>query len=194
MLSIPNTIWVILAGGRAVRMGGEDKGLIQLNHRPLIDYVYTRLQEQGAEIAINANRNQDKYKKYGIVFKDEINDFPGPLGGMHAALTYFKQSWIGFVPCDSPNLPSDLLQKMYAHIDDKTEILVAHDGENIQPVVTMMHKKVLPRLNDFLKRGDRKIVLLYSLCNTKFVDFSQEQNCFINLNTPEELKKYGEMI
>lgn len=186
-------MWVILAGGRATRMGGQDKGLVTLNQKPLIEYVYTRLKQQGAKITINANRNLAIYKQYGDVFKDDISDFPGPLGGMHAALTHLDQDWIGFVPCDCPNLPSTLLQKMYSAIDEDAEILVAHDGNNMQPVVTMLHKKVLTRLDNFLKNGDRKIILLYQICNTKLVDFSQEQDCFINLNTPDELKKYGEI-
>jgi molybdopterin-guanine dinucleotide biosynthesis protein A len=193
MLSTPNAIWVILAGGRATRMGGQDKGLVTLNQKPLIEYVYECLDQQGAKIAINANRNLTIYNQYGEVFKDDISDFPGPLGGMQAALTHLEQDWIGFVPCDCPNLPKNLLQKMYKAIDKETEILVAHDGANMQPVVTMLHKKVLARLNDFLKNGDRKIVLLYQICNTKMVDFTQEKDCFINLNTPDELKKYGEI-
>ncbi len=193
MLSTPNAIWVILAGGRATRMGGQDKGLVTLNKKPLIEHVYSSLEQQGASIVINANRNLAIYKQYGDVFKDEISDFPGPLGGMHAALMHLEQDWIGFVPCDCPNLPNTLLQKMYNAIDKEVEILVAHDGITMQPVITMLHKKVLTRLNDFLKKGDRKIVLLYQLCNTKMVDFSQEQDCFINLNTPDELKKYGEI-
>ncbi len=193
MLYTPNAIWVILAGGRATRMGGQDKGLVTLNEKPLIEHVYKRLEQQGAKIVINANRNLAIYKQYGDVIQDEISDFPGPLGGMQAALTHLAQDWIGFVPCDCPNLPTTLLQKMYEAIDKDVEILVAHDGVNMQPVVTLLHKKVLARLNDFLKNGDRKIVLLYQLCSTKMVDFSQEQDCFINLNTPDELKKYGEI-
>lgn len=188
---VSNVIWVILAGGRAVRMGGKDKGLVALNGRPLISYVHECLTQQGAQITINANRNQSTYAQYGTVFQDEIADFPGPLGGMHAALHHLQQDWIGFVPCDCPNLPKDLLARMYAQIDDNTEILVAHDGDSVQPVVTMMHKKVFARLDAFLQQGDRKIVLFYDLCQTKFVDFSHANHAFINLNTPEELEKYG---
>ncbi|KXF81462.1 molybdenum cofactor guanylyltransferase MobA [Enterovibrio coralii] len=191
MPSHPETTWVILAGGQARRMGGQDKGLVTLNNKPLIDYVFERLSSQGANIAVNANRNQDIYTQYGKVFSDVFEGFPGPLGGMHAAMSHVETPWIGFVPCDCPNLPSNLLEKMYAAIDADTEIVVAHDGESVQPVVTLMSKVIFERLDQFLANGDRKIVLLYDLCKTKFVDFSDEHDAFINLNTPDELEKYG---
>ena len=45
----------------------------------------------------------------------------------------------------------------------------------------------------FLERGDRKIILLYKECNTSYVDFSDSPNCFVNLNTPEELAQFGQL-
>ncbi|MEZ8142191.1 molybdenum cofactor guanylyltransferase MobA [Enterovibrio norvegicus FF-33] len=191
MPSHPKTTWVILAGGQARRMGGQDKGLVTLNQKPLIDYVHQRLTEQGANIAINANRNQETYQQYGPVFGDVLEGFPGPLGGMHAAMSHLDSEWIGFVPCDCPNLPHNLIEKLVKAIEADTEIVVAHDGESVQPVVTMMKRDVFERLDRFLANGDRKIVMLYDLCTTRYVDFSDEHDAFINLNTPDELEKFG---
>ena len=193
MPSHPETTWVILAGGQARRMGGQDKGLVTLNGKPFIEFVHERLTDQGATIAINANRNQERYEQYGPVFGDVLEGFPGPLGGMHAAMSNIDSEWLGFVPCDCPNLPHTLLEKMYHAISADAEIVVAHDGESVQPVVTMMKRSIFERLNTFLANGDRKIVLLYDLCNTVFVDFSAEHDAFINLNTPDELARYGEL-
>ena len=57
---------VILAGGKARRMGGEDKGLIELGGRRLIEYIIAALQPQTDNIIINANRNHDAYGEYGL--------------------------------------------------------------------------------------------------------------------------------
>ena len=185
------TCWTILAGGRAQRMGGKDKDPVTLNQQPLIEYVHQRLHDQGADIAVNANRNLKQYETYGTVLSDIFPDFVGPLGGMHAAMSQLSATWFGFVPCDCPNLPPDLLMRFYQTIKPETEILVAHDGESVQPVVTLIKSTVLTCLNDFLQRGDRKIVLLYEECKTDIVDFGDVHDAFINLNTPEELEKYG---
>ncbi|WP_447470174.1 molybdenum cofactor guanylyltransferase MobA [Vibrio harveyi] len=193
MLQPTQTSWVILAGGQASRMGGKDKGLIELNQKPLIEHVIERLSPQTPCILINANRNQDAYRAFGFVFSDQFKDFPGPMGGIHAGLVHAETDWVGFVPCDSPQINTDLVERFCNAVKEDTDILVAHDGDHQQPVFTLYHKRVLPKLTAFLERGDRKIILLYKECNTNYVDFSDSPNCFVNLNTPEELAQFGQL-
>ncbi|WP_058119283.1 molybdenum cofactor guanylyltransferase MobA [Photobacterium kishitanii] len=185
------THWIILAGGQASRMGGNDKGLIELAGQPFIQHVIDPLPPQTPHISITATRNQDIYRQYGDVFGDSIENYPGPLGGMHAALHHINNDWIGFVPCDCPQLPHDLVARMTAACQPDTDIAVAHNGEHIQPVVTLLHRRILPKLEAFLANGDRKIILLYRQCNMITVDFSDQADAFINLNTPEELSQFG---
>ncbi|KOO03455.1 molybdenum cofactor guanylyltransferase MobA [Vibrio nereis] len=191
MLLPTQTSWVILAGGQASRMGGKDKGLIELNDKPLVQHVIERLSSQTPHILINANRNLETYAQFGEVFSDTFADYPGPMGGIHAGLLHAPTDWVGFVPCDSPQINTDLVKRFCDSADDATDILVAHDGAHQQPVFTLYHKRVLPKLTAFLERGDRKIILLYKECNMRYVDFSDSPDCFLNLNTPEELAQFG---
>ncbi|ARP38253.1 molybdenum cofactor guanylyltransferase MobA [Vibrio syngnathi] len=191
MLLPTQTSWVILAGGQASRMGGKDKGLVELNGSPLIQYVINKLSQQDVSISINANRNLDSYQAFAPVVSDSFPDYPGPLGGIHAGLKNATTDWVGFVPCDSPQISDDLVERFCAAVKEDSDILVAHDGEFKQPVFTLFHKRVLPKLEAFLERGDRKIILLYKECVTEYVDFSDSPNCFVNLNTPEELTQFG---
>ncbi|OBT25932.1 molybdenum cofactor guanylyltransferase MobA [Vibrio tasmaniensis] len=191
MLLPTQTSWVILAGGQASRMGGKDKGLVELNGSPLIQYVIDKLSQQDVSITINANRNLNSYQAFAPVVSDSFPDYPGPLGGIHAGLKNATTDWVGFVPCDSPQISDDLVERFCAAVKEDSDILVAHDGEFKQPVFTLFHKRVLPKLEAFLERGDRKIILLYKECVTEYVDFSDAPNCFVNLNTPEELTQFG---
>ncbi|MEZ9739395.1 molybdenum cofactor guanylyltransferase MobA [Vibrio splendidus] len=191
MLLPTQTSWVILAGGQASRMGGKDKGLVELNGSPLIQYVINKLSQQDVSITINANRNLDSYQAFAPVVSDSFPDYPGPLGGIHAGLKNASTDWVGFVPCDSPQISDDLVERFCSAVKEDSDILVAHDGEFKQPVFTLFHKRVLPKLEAFLERGDRKILLLYKECVTEYVDFSDSPNCFVNLNTPEELTQFG---
>ncbi|MFA0567027.1 molybdenum cofactor guanylyltransferase MobA [Vibrio gallaecicus] len=191
MLLPTQTSWVILAGGQASRMGGKDKGLVELNGRPLVQYVMDKLSTQTDSIVINANRNIERYQEFAAVVSDSFPDYPGPLGGIHAGLQSANTDWVGFVPCDSPQINGDLVERFCSQVKEDSDILVAHDGEFKQPVFTLFHKRVLPKLEAFLQRGDRKIILLYKDCVTEFVDFSDSPNCFVNLNTPEELQHFG---
>lgn len=191
MLTPDKIDWIILAGGQASRMGGVDKGLIELNGKPLIEHVISALQPQVSSLMINANRNHAQYQKYAPVIADKFAEYPGPLGGIHAALSYSGQhDWVGFVPCDSPNIPSDLVQRFCNAWQEDADILVAHDGDFYQPVFTLYHRRVLDKLTKFLERGDRKIIMFYDECKTIKVDFSDDKQTFINLNTPQQLQSY----
>lgn len=76
MLKPQQIDWVILAGGQGSRMGGMDKGLVELNDKPLIEYVIEALQSQTASITINANRSHDIYQQYAPVIADSFTEFP----------------------------------------------------------------------------------------------------------------------
>jgi molybdopterin-guanine dinucleotide biosynthesis protein A len=100
---------LILAGGRAQRMGGIDKGLISFHDKHLIESTIARLQNQVGSIIINANRNITKYATYGHpVIMDETPDFSGPLAGFLVGLKICKTPLLLTSPCDSPLLPIDL--------------------------------------------------------------------------------------
>ncbi len=71
---------VILAGGHGSRMGGADKGLIDYQGRPLVEWGLAALAPQVGEIVISANRNIERYAAYGYrVLPDTLPDYPGPL-------------------------------------------------------------------------------------------------------------------
>ena len=87
-----NTAGLILAGGKAQRMGGNDKGLVELNGKAMVEYVIDGLKPQVHTILINANRNIKAYKQYGFdVLEDQLNDFQGPLAGFASGLGIAKQ-------------------------------------------------------------------------------------------------------
>ena len=194
MLQPKQTRWVILAGGQARRMGGKDKGFVLFQDKPLIEHALNTLTPQTDQIAINANRSTEKYSRYAVTFPDQFNEYPGPLAGMHSGLINVNSDWAGFIPCDSPTLPSNLVSLLCDAVKEDTDIVVAHDGEYMQPVVTLMHKRIIPKIDAFLARGDRKIILLYKECNTVFADFSNYPNAFINLNSPQELEQFGSLL
>ena len=111
---------LILAGGRARRMGGEDKGLIPLAGRPLIAWVIAALAPQVGRILISANRNQAAYAAFGHpVIGDEaggteLTGFQGPLAGIAAAMTRMETPWLLTLPCDAPLAPADLASRLAA--------------------------------------------------------------------------------
>ncbi|MGH6635671.1 MAG: molybdenum cofactor guanylyltransferase MobA [Gammaproteobacteria bacterium] len=186
----PSTISaVVLAGGRATRMEGEDKGLIQLAGRPLVAYVIDALYPQVGAIFINANRNQDRYAQFGYpVIADEIPGYCGPLAGIASGMQAAETEYIITSPCDSPFLPSDLVQRLANKMPQTgAEICVAHDGSRIQPVFSLISCALLPALRTYLNTGGRKVDTWYATRSMVEVDFSDAPDTFLNLNTMHEL-------
>ncbi|MDG3088152.1 molybdenum cofactor guanylyltransferase MobA [Vibrio hannami] len=183
--------WTILAGGEAKRMGGSDKGLVSFNDKPLIEYVYNALKHQVHSITISANRNIDDYQKYSPVIRDERKGFQGPLAGIEVALKHSETIWTGFAPCDSPNLPNDLVARLTHELSPDVDIYVAIVGSKVQPVFSVWNKRTLAKLTQYLENGDRKIMLFFDNCNTVYIDFSDIPHAFANLNSPEDVTKLG---
>ena len=180
---------LILAGGKGSRMGGVDKGLQAFRGKRLVDHVYERLAPQVGGIIINANQNHEEYKTFGVrVVSDAIGGYAGPLAGLHAGLSVSKRPFLASVPCDSPFLPLDLIERLYQRIDETgAELAVAKTGEQPHPVFSLMRRGVLDHLTDFLKDGGRKIDAWYATLNVVEVAFNDEPEAFSNINTREEL-------
>lgn len=184
-----NITGIILAGGQARRMGGKDKGLIQLAQKPMIEYVLKTIKPQVDSIIINANRNQAIYENYGFpVIADRIEGYSGPLAGMASGIQAAKTSFIVTVPCDSPLIADNLVLKLYATLQkEDAEICTAYANGRLQPVFTLMKIELLPSMLEFLDNGERKIDKWFEKHHLAITDFSEQANTFININSIEEL-------
>lgn len=187
---------VVLAGGRARRMDGIDKGLVPLAGQPMIRHILQALIPQVGQIMISANRNHDAYARFGYpVISDALTGFQGPLAGMAAALQRLDTTYMCTLPCDSPFVPDDFVTRLLQpHQDRSTEISVAHDGRRMQPVFALMRGTVKDSLLGFLSRGERKIDRWFATLNTVCVDFSDDENVFINANTAADVTRVEQML
>lgn len=178
----------ILAGGRGRRMGGVDKGLIEFDHKPLIEHVLSALQPQVGRILISANRNQERYARYGLpVVSDDRPGYEGPLAGFATLLRHCPTDWLLVVPCDAPLLPPDLVGRLaQAQAESGADIAVAHDGERLQPVHVLLGRYLLSDLDAYLDAGERKIAYWYHQHHVIEVDFSDCPQAFSNLNEPRD--------
>ncbi len=179
---------VILAGGQGRRLGGEDKGLLELNGRPLVDRLIEQLEQQSVAILINANRNVSRYAAWGYpVIADRLDDYQGPLAGFASAMSAVETDFILTLPCDGPRLCEDYVDRFVAaQTRSGAPILVAHDGERLQPVHALVRVDLLPDLQDFLAGGERKIDRWYARHDFGKIDFSDRSAMFRNINTPAD--------
>ena len=199
MISTKDITGLILAGGRAQRMGGIDKGLIPFNGKPLIESAIAKLKPQVQTIVINANRNITKYAAYGYpVIMDDTPDFSGPLAGFSVGLKACKTSFLLTSPCDSPLLPNNLAELLVAEMEQGDFQLVYASSKEAdgkiwaQPVFCLMRSNLYDSLDQFLQKGDLKIDRWFKELRSSTVIFNDPQ-VFANVNTPEELTKLEEV-
>lgn len=181
---------VILAGGQSSRMG-QDKGLLNLHGRPLLDYIAQVLKEAD-ELLVNSAKPEYATLGYTLIDDLHIPDIPaqsGPLLGVLSGLKQAKNDWVLFSPCDTPLIPSDYVTRMCQFASDRlTKACVAYDGERQQNLHILLHKSLADSLQMYLLSGRRKTYEWLRSVAADPVDFSAEANLFRNINTPMDLQ------
>lgn len=180
---------VILAGGLARRMNNQDKGLIPYKGRPLVSYAIAALTDVTDQVLINANRNREHYQAFGLpVVADQTDNFDGPLAGVLTAMIYTDADVLVVVPCDSPLIKAEHLQKLLAvRAENAADVAVAFDGVRLHPVFLAIKTSLKTGLENYLASGQRKVGDWLEQQKTVTADFSNEPEIFFNINTLTEL-------
>lgn len=188
-MHLDNVGAVILAGGRATRMGGEDKGLVCLKGKPLVCRAAEKLMPVCARVVVSANRNLAAYRALGLtVVTDSLENFPGPLAGWHSAMDALTTDYVVSIPCDVPFFPADMVEKLYAALVARPDQACAavRAGGFPQPTAAMMRRTARSSLAQYLAKGEHRVRGWLESAGCVWVDFGDLQ-AFANINTPEEL-------
>ena len=185
---------LILAGGQGSRLGGVDKGLQVFEGQPLVHRALQRLAPQVGRLMISANRNLDIYQDMGVpAWADEPSNsgYQGPLAGFLAGLAHCETPYLVTVPCDSPRMPLDLVQRLWQALqDDAADVAVAatqRSGETkLEPVFCLMKRELQSSLQSYMQSGQRKIERWTAEQRRAEVVFA-DTAAFANVNTPDEL-------
>lgn len=178
---------VILAGGRATRMGGGDKALLPFGGGTLLAAVLGRLAGQAAPLAVNANKDAARFAGFGLpVLPDPVPDQPGPLAGVLAALLWagsLGADRVLTVPCDTPFLPLDLVAQLA--ILPGLVIAAGADGQD-HPTIALWPVGLAADLAAVLAQGERKVRLFTERHGAVRVVFPAAS--LRNLNSPQDLR------
>ncbi len=189
MITAEDLTGLILAGGRATRMGDIDKGLQPFHGYPLVIHAVTRLAPQVGTILINANRHLETYQQLGHrVIVDVVEGYAGPLAGLHAGLVACRTDYLVAVPCDAPFMPRELVARLSeAFADDAIDAAYATTPAGRHPVFCMMRRTITASLLAFLEDGGRSVNAWVDHVRGVAVSFDHE-DAFRNLNTLDQLR------
>lgn len=203
---------VVLAGGRATRMGGGDKGLLPLGSSNILGHVLARFEPQVAKLALNANGDPERFAEYGLpVLGDSIEGFAGPLVGVLAGLDWAAEQGaeaIVTVAADTPFFPSDLVARLIVAAQGMTHPLVlaatprgAQETKSMSgsglirhPTFGLWPVALRDDLRAALTDGLRKVVIWTEKYGGREALFDEAGDPFFNVNTPEDLEQARERL
>lgn len=188
---------VVLAGGRAQRMGGRDKALLPLAGKPMIARVIDRLAPQVAAVAINANGDPARFSRFAeAVFADVVDGYLGPLAGILSALRWAENEAAGYtrivtVAADTPFYPKDLVARLAESATGGETIVIARSNGNPHPVFALWPVSLANDLAGWLERGEtlkaRAWAESHDLAYCDFPQRADGVDPFFNVNTPDDL-------
>ncbi|MGJ4905112.1 molybdenum cofactor guanylyltransferase MobA [Bradyrhizobium sp. HKCCYLRH2060] len=191
--SIPG---VLLAGGRAQRMGGGDKPLRMVDGRTILERVIARLAPQCSRLILNANGDPARFAGNGLaVVPDGVAGFPGPLAGILAGLDWVaahmpEARWMLSAAGDCPFLPRDLVARLAtARAAEQAELAVAASGGQTHPVIGLWPVGLREDLRHALVAEDiRKVTRFTARYKVATVSWpSVPLDPFFNANTALDL-------
>lgn len=184
-------------------MGGQDKGLVNHQGRPLAAWVLSSLARQTEALCVSANRNLQAYQAMlaaqhaadtASVWPDDPDLPPhsGPLAGIVTLLRHAPGHRLMIVPCDMPQLPHDLVARLLAQaVQDDADVVIPQTHAPGEPpryhwVCALVHKRVSPQTLEAFVKGERKAGNWVRSLRWSSVCFA-DTDAFANMNTLETL-------
>jgi molybdenum cofactor guanylyltransferase len=186
---------VIVAGGRASRMGGRDKAFAAVGGEPIAVRTVRLFRELFPQVIVATNR-PERYRGLGV--ETVIDRFPGcgPLAGIHAALLASRHAHAFVAACDMPGLDASVIRFLVARVADADAVVPCWEGD-VEPLHAVYAARCLPAIEASLRTGRHA---LRDFLGTIRVDWVSEADLravrgaaasLTNVNTPEELAAVG---
>ena len=187
-----DVVAAIIAGGRASRMGGGDKGRIEIGGAQMIARILRIVEPWTAAVILNANGDPDRWRDLGLpVAPDSLPSGRGPLAGVLSGMEWVRSHcpdarFLLTTPCDTPFLPGDFCFRLLAALaDGNADIACAATPRRIQPVCAVWPVRMADTLRAAMvadsRLGAARWMFRHSVAEVMF-----PESAFTNVNTPED--------
>jgi len=192
---------IILAGGFSKRFG-RDKGLIELNGKPLILHVLDKVAGVVKEIVVVVSSHAQKGRLQGVlghrasvvVDKQEVQS---PLIGAVTGFDHAQGEYSLLLPCDTPFLSSSVVQLLLKLCTKKAAVIPRWPNGYVEPLQAAYHtESALRSTRIVLKEGKRNLRSMIAHLNgvryistTVLKAWDPELLTFFNVNTADDLRK-----
>ena len=190
---------IILSGGLSTRFNGQNKALIDIGGKRILDRLYAVFSDLFDEIILVTN-NPMHFLEWDLTIVTDLFPNRSSLTGIHAGLFYMKNPFAFFSACDTPFLKKELIEFLIKNIEPNIDIIMPQTTAGFEPLCAVYSKRCLKSAEDHLKANKLKIQWALRSHRTKNIaenDLRQvdpELLSFFNINTPQDLEKAEEIL
>ncbi|UOQ42774.1 molybdenum cofactor guanylyltransferase [Halobacillus salinarum] len=173
---------------------GEDKAELILDGEPVVARIMNTLQSISSTVVLNRNRPLTKGEISIPVIKDRLHDV-GPLGGLHAVIHEREEEWFVLSACDTPFVSPALYQYLLKQCHAGVSAVIPIYKGRMHPLSGVYHRSLSTVLDDYLRKGGRKISGFLEAVPAVFVksfptiEESQLASHFFNMNTKADYEE-----
>ncbi|MGB4073001.1 molybdenum cofactor guanylyltransferase MobA [Pseudomonas sp.] len=193
--TLPTCSVLLLSGGRGQRMGGQDKGLLDWQGRPLIAWLHDLVRPLSDDLIISCNRNAERYAPFAdrLIADDSVadgsGDFQGPLAGIRAGLRIARYKQMLILPCDAPQLDRALLEALLQQAGERA--VVVRQGDYLEPLFSVIPQALYPDLEQAWQAGERSPQRWLRSLDPVTMACPVDDPRLANFNTPQLLAARG---
>jgi molybdopterin-guanine dinucleotide biosynthesis protein A len=175
----------ILAGGRATRFGGINKGSLEIGGIAIADRQLAALRAITPDVFV-VGRADPLWSERGLsVIADAFPD-AGPLGGIYTALVHSPADRTLIIGCDMPFLSTELLERLTAVRD--ADVVVARSPRGVEPLCGVYSRACASEIRARLDSGAFEASTLPTGFRVVEVDVDRAV-VFVNVNTPHDYER-----
>lgn len=192
---------IVLAGGISSRFG-QDKGVLELNHKSLIKHVVDTVRAVTDEIIVVANspKRVEKYAKLvgpNVRFAIDLEQAKGPLVGALTGFVAARGSYALLLPVDVPFVSRDVVDLLFELCHGRSAVIPRWPNAQIEPLHAVYHVQVALEAAK-IAVGDGRLnvrAMIEGMRGVRYVstlviqELDPELKTFFNVNTPLDLKK-----
>ena len=184
---------LILAGGKASRLGGAAKHSLVVEGSTILERQTALLAPRVKEILVATAAHQD-IPGYRCV-KDVLPDV-GPLAGIAAGLRTMRTPWLLVVAGDMPHVSAGVLDLMLAAASDLDEAVAFRLHGLPEPLLCMLSRRAAPAVERRLQTRRNKVAGLFTeeRLHVNWIDepavraVDPTLRAFFNVNEPEDVR------
>jgi molybdopterin-guanine dinucleotide biosynthesis protein A len=190
---------LLLAGGKSSRMG-VNKALLTIGEDVNISRVAIELRKVSDKVLVITN-SLEEYSYLHLPLIPDIHKAQGPLGGLHAGMSYSETDLQFLSACDMPFVSAEAAGEILSYFEPGLDAIIPEINGRLQPLFAVYHKRCLPVLTDCLLKKELKMklfiekIVVKTIRETDFALYHKDpkrfQHLFFNMNTLEDYQKAG---